>query len=75
MGDKKFKAGKDNLTTGIFQWSKDYTSGASNFSEAGILLTIQSSYTSQLKNTTKLYLHLMSWLSVTKSYLSKWFLK
>jgi hypothetical protein len=32
MGDKMFKAGKDNLTTGIFQWSKDYASGASNFS-------------------------------------------
>lgn len=35
LGDKKFKAGQENLTTGIFQWSKDYTSGASNFSEAG----------------------------------------
>ena len=35
QGDKKFKKGEDNLTTGIFQWSKDYTSGASNFSEAG----------------------------------------
>lgn len=35
LANKKFKAGEDNLTTGIFQWSKDYTSGASNFSEAG----------------------------------------
>ena len=33
--DKKFKKGEDNLTTGIFQWSKDYASAASNFSEAG----------------------------------------
>lgn len=32
QAEKKFKAGLDNLTTGIFQWSKDYTSGASNFS-------------------------------------------
>lgn len=37
--EKKFKAGEDNLTTGIFQWSKDYTSGASNFSEAGKNIT------------------------------------
>ena len=32
LADKKFKKGEDNLTTGVFQWSKDYTSGASNFS-------------------------------------------
>ena len=31
QADKKFKAGQENLTTGIFQWSKDYTSAASNF--------------------------------------------
>lgn len=34
LGDKKMKAGKENVTTGIFQWSKDYASGATNFSEA-----------------------------------------
>ena len=34
-GDKKFEKGKDNLTTGIFQWSKDYASGAHNFQAAG----------------------------------------
>lgn len=34
LGDKKFKAAQENITTGIFQWSKDYSSGASNFSEA-----------------------------------------
>jgi hypothetical protein len=34
LGDKKFKVGKENVTTGIFQWSKDYASGATNFSEA-----------------------------------------
>ena len=32
--DKYFKKGEDNLTTGIFQWNKDFTAGASNFSEA-----------------------------------------
>lgn len=38
LGDKKFKAAKENLTTGIFQWSKDYTSAASNLIEASIIL-------------------------------------
>ena len=57
MADKRFKAGKDNLTTGIFQWSKDYTSGASNFTEAGNYSLNQLSYTLQLKNMTKLCSH------------------
>ena len=39
--DKYFKKGEDNLTTGIFQWSKDFTAGASNFSEACNLLMIK----------------------------------
>ena len=37
-GDKKFEKGKDAITTGIFQWSKDYASGAHNFQEAVELL-------------------------------------
>jgi len=56
MGDKRFKAGKDNITTGIFQWSKDYTSGASNFTEAGTHQNIQSNFTLPHKNMKKPYL-------------------
>lgn len=40
-GDKKFEKGKDAVTTGIFQWSKDYASGAHNFQEAGTQSTSQ----------------------------------
>ncbi|CAD8120666.1 unnamed protein product [Paramecium sonneborni] len=36
-GDKKFKKGKDALTTGVFQWKKDYNLGAMQFEEAAKL--------------------------------------
>lgn len=42
LGDKKFKDAQENITTGIFQWSKDYSSAASNFSEARNWWDIQS---------------------------------
>jgi hypothetical protein len=54
MGDKKFKAGLDNITTGLFQWSKDYASAASNFTEAGKKINIQSIAISRLKSMIKL---------------------
>lgn len=34
QGDKMFKKGKENITVGVFNWSKDYASAASNFDEA-----------------------------------------
>ncbi|CAD8079593.1 unnamed protein product [Paramecium primaurelia] len=35
--DKMFKKGKDALTTGVFQWKKDYNLGAMQFEEAAKL--------------------------------------
>ena len=29
--DKQFKKAKETITTGVFNWSKDYASGASLF--------------------------------------------
>jgi hypothetical protein len=70
QANKKFKAGQDNLTTGIFQWSKDYTSGASNFSEAGNSLVIQPNCTQPSECTTKPSSLSNSLLSAIKNCLS-----
>ena len=54
--DKAFKKGEDNLTTGVFQWSKDYTSGASNFTEAGRNTLIQPNCIRLKGATSRLFL-------------------
>lgn len=43
--DKLFKKGKEDLETGLFKWSKDYTSAAMNFDKAASLFKIQGRYT------------------------------
>ena len=59
--DKYFKKGEDNLTTGIFQWSKDFTAGASNFSEACNSSNIQWNSTTQRADMINLYWLWDSW--------------
>ena len=68
--EKAFKKGEDNLTTGVFQWSKDYTSGASNFSEAGKNTWIQQNYFKAKVVMIKLSLLSDNSLSVMKKWLS-----
>ena len=34
LADKKYKKGKQSITTSIFNWSKDYATAASEFDEA-----------------------------------------
>lgn len=45
QGDKMFKKGKENITVGVFNWSKDYASAASNFDEACTYKIRQLKYT------------------------------
>lgn len=40
-----FKKGKENITVGVFNWSKDYASAASNFDEACTYKIRQLKYT------------------------------
>lgn len=42
--DKQFKKGKEALETGIFKWSKDYTSAAMYFDKAASLYKVAARY-------------------------------